>query len=381
MNRRSLLETLGLVGLSGCLRLQSGRSDGTATPPDGTRLTGTGQQATTPDNKGTNSPIPGTPSYPNGLSDTGATEFLFPAHTRALSWTSFKAQWTKLNMTQSVIPFQQEYEVEPSTALGRWASPDGGEVRMYRAPEGSYWRENLGDRSTYGQDGKGFNIGTVSWRVEIMPFINAADWTEPTLVNESQETLWEVTANTVADESATPGYHAVELLDIDSATMRVDGNGVIRSLETRYRVREVDGEELQYSTKFSIDALGEVTVTGPSWLSTAKERTPRVSAAFTDDRRFVRFVIESGNRIEGNSRIVVFPDDPATRTKVPIQNPIEPGTQVYLYREARPEDSPVQGKIARGSKPSDASPVPFDGPYELTAYRRTRNYFRAIPVT
>ncbi len=370
MRRRALLGGLGTGVVGGCLRL-SGNGDGGATD-GGSGSTGDGGQSTA---------VVGSSDveFPVGLSEEGATSFLYSTHVEALRETSFHVQWAKLDRSHSAIKWRKEYRADPDGAIGNWNRDPGGPVEIYRFPGGSFWREELGDRYSYGKDVKPDWFRTVLWAVEINPLLEAFRWNGPERVNESRPAVWEVTAADVETPSTVPGYHRGRLLSVDSATLRVDERGIIRSARGTYRIEDDDGTEFEYEIRYSIDSLGTISVEEPSWLATARDRRPRATAELTEDKRFLRFTIEDGNRLEGDSRISIFKIPQPGKTVIQLDEPVEPNEPAYLYRSG-PDDGFSEGAIARGSPPTDVSVTPFDGTYQVTALRRTTNYLPRVDV-
>lgn len=246
---------------------------------------------------------------------------------------------------------------------------------MYPTARGDYWQESLATGPTYGNDMG--NTDPSLWGDEIQPLIAAGDWSAPARANDGRPAVWAVTAEAVDDESVVPGvsHGAPGTVLSMSATMQVDENGVIRSLEAAYRLRDDGVGEFANVTNYTIDDIGSVTVEEPAWFSTAMEQTPTVVAGVTDDDQFLRFVVESGNRLEAGTRLVVDVESDDPGFSYVLEDPIEPNTPVYLYRQS---DGSNAGAVARGSRPSNATPASLDGTYSFYARRRDEFYFHRI---
>lgn len=372
MRRRALLAGLGTGVVSGCLRL-SGNGDGGGND-GGSESTADGGQSTSVDGSGSSDV-----EYPVGLSAEGANSFLYSTHVEALRETSFHVQWTKLDRSHSTTKWKKEYRADTDGAIGNWIRNPGGPVEIYRYPGGSFWREELGDRYSYGKDVKPDWYRTVLWGVEINSLMEALSWNAPERINGSGPAVWEVTAAGVETPSTVPGYHQGRLLSVDMGTLRVDERGIIRSVRAGYRIEEDDGREFEYEIRYSVDSVGAVSVDEPDWLGTARDRRPRATAELTDDKRFVRFTIEDGNRIEADSRISIFRIPQPGKTVIQLDAPLEPGEPAYLYRSGA-DDGFTEGDIARGSPPTGVSVTPFDGTYQITALRKTTNYLPRVDV-
>lgn len=374
MRRRTFLAGVGLVGVSGCLRLEGGSETGTGRTTPGSRATPpTSASTTTAESAETATETTRTPaSYPSGLSDDGVDSFLYPTHRQTLYGSSFRAQWIKRDRESGTVRVQKQYRGEDGRALGRWRTSDGTQVEMYPTGRGDYWRESLATGPTYGNDMG--NTDPSLWGDEIQPLIVAGDWSAPTRANDQRPAIWEVTADAVDDESVVPGtsHGAPGTVLSLSATMQVDENGAIRSLEATYRLRDDGVGEFAYETAYSVEDVGGVTVEEPAWLSTAQEQAPTVTATVTDDQ-YVRFAVESGNRLEPGTRLVVDAEGDEPGFGYVLEDPIEPNTPAYLFT-----DESGSGTIARETRPSDGNPASLDGTYSFYARRRDEFYFHRI---
>ncbi|WP_439026650.1 hypothetical protein [Haloarchaeobius sp. DT45] len=382
MRRRRALSLLGgaLFSISGCLRLDQGGATATRTDTPGSRsatatATGTRMETATAGTTSETTAEPVEPSYPMGLSEDGATSVLFTSHVRTLLQTSFRASWTKLDVTDTEIMWQKEYEVDTGSAVGRWTRRGGGgDVTIFRDGSEAFWREDLGDRVTYGEDGEGFDIATVTWAVEIRGLLDVFSWGTPELVQRSPG-VWRIEATGFEDGAVSPGHFDGPLVGLDAAQLEVTEDGVIRSAEATYQVRPPDsGDTRRFASEYTVDSVGDGSVTDPPWLADAKEDAPVLSASLTDDRRFCRIEIASGNRIEGGSRLKLSDMEGPGRTVVPLERPVEPGVPVYIYKDEERFSGFVAGGIARGSVPSGVSPEPFESTYEVSAVRKTTTY-------
>ncbi|MCT9095179.1 hypothetical protein [Haloarchaeobius sp. HME9146] len=378
MKRRALLGALSGVAAAGCLRLSSGdeTTTGTQAVQTDTKTDTATATATAPETQTTTGRV-GELEYPSGLSDDGIGRFLYSFHTQALASASFQTKWSKIDVERSHIKWQKSHRVDDRAALGSWTRTDGGApFEIFRSGTDALWREDMGDHYTYGNDSEGYSVEEITWGQELEPLLRAGDWNEPTLVEEEYPAVWEVETDTVEDESAIPGYHQGTIQTL-SATVEIDENAVVRSVEATYQIQERDGNEIRYASQFTLDSLGEVTVTEPSWLPTARERVPKVAATLSDDDRYVKMVIESGVRLEPGSYVQLFGEEDGGHW--PLEEPIEPGVETYLYKSSDWADNHHLG-VTRGSKPTGVSPAPFDGSLELAARRKTNTVFSDVSV-
>lgn len=381
-DRRAFLTAIGAIGFGGCLRLSTAGETATPSPrarspatTEGAVTTGTATPA--PAEKATPTATP-EPTFPEGLSADGVSSFLFSTHQRTLSRRSFRAAWTKVNRSASVMKWQKEYTVESGQALGRWTRESGAPVQMYRYPLGDYWREDLGPRVTFGQDGSS-NQGhpPETWGIELEPLIRAVEWSGPTRVNDDRPAVWEVTAEAVADRSAIPGYHIGEIIAIESGSMGVDEHGVLQRVDAAYRIRTADGTELEYEIQYTIDRIGQVTVSEPDWLSTARERVPELAAERTAEDHAIRIELISGNQLEPGTHL--FADEERTANTgfgVTLEAPVTADEPVYLYR---PTDAPdggfIDAGLTRESPPAPEEAQELTTRYGVMARREATQYF------
>lgn len=383
MHRRQLL-ALAASASAGCLRLTGDETptagSGSASATAAATGAGSEQPTVTDPARSTETSVV---SYPLGLSSTGVDNagFLFSANVDALRQTNFRAKWVKLDRSNGRVKWRKEYRGDHETTLGRWTGISGGELTIYRYPLGNYWREDLGDRFTYGNeqsDNQGY--APAVWGIELSPLLHVGDWSAPARVNENRPVIWELSTDTVASSTPVPGYHLGEVVSIANASFRVDERGIIRSVVAAYQIRERDGEELAYEIDYQLDSLGEISITAPEWLSTAKEQAPMATASLTPDRRFIDLTIDSGNRIEADSIIFVGAQDDRGFF-LRLDEPLDPNVSAFLYKpQSAAEVAPAKGRIARGTPPSDADPVELTSGYSLGARRRATHYFEMIDV-
>lgn len=382
MKRREMLTVLGTIGVSGCLRLSNEPGTATTTTPP-VSTTDTLVDTSTPTQSDTSTPETTTtaadPSLPSGLTEDGVTAFLYPTHARALRNTSFRARWTKLNRTASEIEWQRTYLGDQGVALGKWNRENGNAFEIYRDGTDNYWREVLGDGATYGNDNG--QRDPAIWGQELQPLLTAADWSPPERVDETRPARWTVTSSSAVADPPTPGYNNQgDLVSISSARMTVDERGIIRSVEAAYTVKR-NQRELTFQINYTIDFIGTASVSEPGWVATAREQTPVVRATLTDDNQFVRMTIESGNRLEAGSVVFVNAGSDFHNFHTNLDEPIDPGEPVYLYKPADAADTGgVDAGISRGSPPANASPATLEDSLLLASRRWTTTYFERVDV-
>lgn len=374
MQRRELLAGLGVASLSGCLRMVSGGDDGEGTTAPET--------TTAPPETTTTPPETGTPELPEGVNDGGVTEFLYPSHVRQLEATSFHTAWTKLRESNSTIELQKEYRSEPTRAIGNWQRNVGGTVEMYRTGDGGYWREQLGERTTFGHD-LPLNNGhePLVWGVEIKPFLDVTSWSAPARANETRPAIWELSLSGLAEEGESPGYEEGSIVSVDGGTMRVDEEGIIRSLNATYGIQTPETGSETFQIQYEVDSIGDVSVSPPGWLDTAREQAPQLAVSTTEDDRFVRFRIESGNRIEPESRVVLQNNSTGQPSYATLSDPLDPGVDYYIYFPETNSTGVVQTNVYAGDPPEDVSAQTLSGDYWLGPMRETENYSHPVHFT
>ncbi|WP_435316795.1 hypothetical protein [Haloarchaeobius sp. TZWSO28] len=378
MKRRALLGALSGVAAAGCLRLSSGGEGETRTETKTTR-TATETATRTQTETQTRTGRVGELEYPSGLSDDGIGGFLFAFHTQALSGASFHSKWAKIDADNSRMEWQKEYQVDDGAAYGSWTRAHlGTPVEIYRDSSDGFWREDMGDHYTYGNDRQNYAVRELTWRWELEPLLRAADWNEPSLVTEEYPAVWRVEATAIADETAVPDHYRGTLQDL-SATVEVDENAIIRSVEATYRVTQPDGDTRSFVSQFELDSLGAVSVSKPAWVSTARAEVPTVSATFVDNMRFVKLTIESGVQIEPGSVVYIPKENGSSAWERRLDEPIEPGVETFLYQNGG-QKTFNDLSIVRGSKPSGVTPPQFDADSRVFARRRNNEYFADIDV-
>ncbi len=394
MDRRHVLATVGSIGMSGCLRLVGSTGSETATPdvsptPKASTASQTPTESPepivteteTPTETETQTATP-RPSYPLGLSDSGIAngEFLFATHIETLRESSAKIQWTKARDAGADIKWKKEYKIDGVNARGNWTRVNGGSVDIYRNPLGDLWQEDLGSRLTYGEDTEtngGHEPGF--WGIEIVPLLNAGAWGQPKRINEGRPAIWEIKTDSVDSKSAIPGYHDGQITSIGEAVIRIDERGIIRSGSALYQIQESDapeGNEINYESKYQVNAINKTTVEKPNWISSAREKVPSATAAFTDDQKFVQFEIKSGNRLEENTVIYLndADDNQFDVLTSQLDKPLSRGTTAYLFK---PQESSRRGElgISQDSPPTDASPETLTSTYDIGSRRRDTHYY------
>lgn len=129
----------------------------------------------------------------------------------------------------------------------------------------------------------------------------------------------------------------------------MDHRGIIRSIDAEFTDNGTGGDFTHQRLVHGVDSLGNVTVNEPGWLDTAKKNRPTVSASLVDDRKYVKFTIESGNAIEPATDFLMFDLENLVNVfGFRISEPVKPGETIFLYKE---EEGPHTGQISRGSRP------------------------------
>lgn len=168
MDRRQFLTLFAISGTTGCLRLTDGESaEGPSSPastPERTPTpTATGTPTDTETPTETARSTVGQPDYPPGLSDEGVSVLLWDTHKQQLAQTRYHTEFRRVDVEKGGVKRSLQYDVKPGFALGSWVFDRGGSVEMYRTSDGSYWREDLGSKATYGEDSYDYSLDIVTW--------------------------------------------------------------------------------------------------------------------------------------------------------------------------------------------------------------------------
>jgi hypothetical protein len=388
MHRRRALAVLGTAFGSGCLRLTGGNGTPTETrttdsetataTPTATR-TATPTDTPTETATDTESPTPTEPSYPNGLTENGLRNFFYDFHRSTLEESSFRVEWSKLDRDHSELRWRRQYEYGGNAVVGHAPTrPWGGPADIYRTDDGVRWRENLGDRYTYGHEQEKIAIEEIVWESEIDALVTAGDWGSPTRVNDSRPAVWEVSTDTVADEHTVPGHYDAETVAL-SGTIQIDQRGFIRSVDATYRIKEDDpsARERNFTSRYTVSNVGSTAVREPSWVATAERKHPAVTLGATDDMQFATLRIDSGTRIEAGTRIFIHSKPRETTYGISLEDSIEPGTTAYLYKSPESEQ---ELRLSRGTRPTDRSPKPFESIDRMAARRVMLFYFDRFDI-
>lgn len=393
MRRRQFAALLATTGTGGCLRLTGSTSptpaDRSASPegqptstqaPSSPQSTHTGTATSQQAGAETDTPSgTGSSPYPPGLTDDGVESNLFEIHKFELSGTTYRAKFAWRGPAGTPIPVRQ-YDVGSDLAIGTWTYDRGGPVTMARTGEGGFWREDLGDSYTYGEGRRGYDVDRLTWARWLDPVLDAGQWSSPTVVQEQNPRIWRVETTSASSDGTLPGWHSGQYSSL-VAGATVDERGIVRTLRADYDATLSNGREIQRSITHEVSKLGEVSVQTPSWLSTAKDRRPQVSASLTDDRRYIRFELEAGNPIMPSTTLAIHDRTQIQMVVTPsISSPIETGEIVYLYKE---QGDGGHGQLSRGSRPADASPVTLENEYTMWASRSDPGahvYFDVIRV-
>lgn len=380
MKRRRALAILGVVGGSGCLRLTGSSEPSTAetattAPPSTTANTAT---TTTVPTTSTETQTRGELTYPSGLTADGVGEYFPEFHQSTLQSRSFTAEWSKLDRDNSEFKWRKRYEADVGHAVGRATKRAmGGPADVYRTrADGGFWREKVGSEYTYGRDNEGMEMSEVAWGDEIVPLVRAGEWSAPERVNDARPAVWEVTADSVDGTPPAPGYYDGVTLSI-SGSMRIDERGFIRNVEAAYRIRKSDdrgGDTRNFTTIFTVDAVGETSVSEPSWVAEARQQRPRMSAELLDDGKYLRLRHEGGSAIRSNTVLSVYDDAVDASYGLELDSPIRPNETVYLYPTDQTSTFPSMG-LSRGTRPGTAPSLAFEDPADTWARRATLQYY------
>lgn len=350
---------------TGCLRL-AGSEDPTPAPtavqPESTPGAAGDEKTASPPRTATE------PAFPRGLTPDGVEPFLADVHTNALARDSFQTGWIEANLTRGMIVAQRTYRIEAGSAIGEWVND--GPITAYLDNEGGYWQEELGNQATYGQLRHGFDLSRLTRRAFLRRNFLAGDWEPPTR-EANDPAAFRITTAGMRDTSALAEEFEADSLESFTAEGVVGETGIVRNLGTtvEFTPRRED-RLLQFQTEFEVTAVGEVSVSEPPWVETAREQAPSVDAGMTDDRRFVEVSMRSGNPMLPGTALVLYDEvERINAVWYEFQDPFESGETGYVYRV---DGSP---RFARGSRPSDVTPDRLESEYSIWAHRGGAEYF------
>lgn len=367
MRRRQVLALLGVLGIEGCLRLAEGGRTPTRIPSPARSPTATPTETPTDPLTpfDTESPSPSqTPSIVeqvDGLTVSGPTPDLADTHRRALDTVSYEARWHDENVTTGEVTRDRTWNVADGRALGRWTHE--GDVAMYLAEEG-YWREDLGSQVTYGHHRNGYDPHRLARTGMVRTLLRGGSWAPPELIESPPPGLFRIVAVGVDEDEPLNREFGGSSVASFAAEARVDGRGIVHRLVLDLET-VVDGNRKEWHVDLQWDPT-DVSVSAPSWLATARERAPQVSARITDDRGFVVLTHEGGNPMLPMTQVTVYDRDAGANFGIePFDSPIEAGDTVYLWKRAD------EGVLTHSfGEPSNADPVTLSASrYDLWAFR------------
>ena len=379
MHRRGLL-TLLAGSIGGCLRLTGG-SGPTATPAEGPTVTPaavTTDPADTPGETEGDAPTPSPESdleFPTGLGPDGVEPFLVDNHVNTLAGTPYTEVFQSTLVTTGDSMVNQTTQIGDGIALTTWG--DGSGIEMVSTSETQYWRQDLGDRVSYGENRWRFDFTMLCRARQLQRLFLAGAWNAPE--PNDAEGYFTVTADEAGDPRGLRQDHRlggpeVGGLEEFSGEARVLENGVIRELLVEYQYLSTAEDRLfKVAVRHAVEDVGQVSVEEPPWLATAQEQAPTVEATITDDQQFLRFEHQDGNPIEPGTNVVLY-DREAERNwgYRDTDEPIEAGTTMFLWMEND------EFQWTRGSRPIDANPQSLDGRYGFWMHRHGAEYFGDI---
>lgn len=396
MDRRHVLVSLGTTLGAGCLRLSSETpgADETATdqptaqttrdrPPDRSTTTETDespQQTTTTKTNDSRERTTTTESdetateseYPLGLGNDGVSPVLIDAHRRTLSRTTYRADITTEDLVHDEMRTNRTARIdgEAETAVVTRGGTD--ETTIYRTPDGTVWCYPLDDGTTYGQNGESYEeeVHRLAEPVEIA--VQTGLFGTPERI-ESGPAVWRVTADEVDDPSRLfdehfPNDYDEGSVEQFSATLEVTERSVVRSLVLEFELVGMD-ELISTRTELAVSKIGELTVSEPDWVSTARERAAQLSVAVADERRALRVTHDGGNPVVAGTDVAL--EIELENNRAEMIAPFESGQTMFVYVEND------EVRIARGLMPTDAEPTPIPRDkniYFVMAYRGMRYY-------
>lgn len=361
MRRRRFLSAASIPLLAGCLRV-TGRDSG---EPTNSTIP---SQATTQSSDRADT-TRGNVDYPTGLTSEGVDAFLADSHTNELARRSFSTEWVEANITRGEVTQKRSYRVGDGYAKGEWIGQ--GPITMFLSGEGGFWREELGNTVTYGQHREGFSIGRLTQNQMLRSLFQAGEWNEPVIVEGNESPEFQIEASTTDNTDSLGQEFEAESFESFTSQGTISNEGIVEKLQSELEYHhQISNRLYQFRHRYSVSSVGQVSVTTPEWLSTAKSRAPKVTARITDDQQFVEMQFKSGNPILTQTDLVLYDQDARTNAGyTELQEPMESRRTYYLYLS----DGEMQ--ISEGSRATDASTESLTGSYGLWAHRNGAEYF------
>lgn len=370
MRRRYLLGATGAFFGAGCLRL-SGGGDGDESnqaPAGGSTTSSAGSPGsqTTERTTAVESADP-----PPGIDDDTVEPYLADAHVNALSQTSFTATFRGTDLTRGETQEARTAKVGDDGALEEWA--DGSGISLYYTADGSYWRQQVGGRTTYGHDRKYLNRSELARGRTLRQLVLAGEWAAPERGEDGR--TFTIRADGTDETAALEEEYDAETVKTFSAEGTVDATGVVRELQAEFQfVEEEEARLRKVQVDFRTTNVGETDASKPGWFDTAKTNAPQVTARIVDGE-FVRMDHEGGTAIIPDTNVVIYDrNDRGNWGYDQLQQSVEVGTTLFLWMEND------ELRWERGSKPSGVSPQPLDGRYGFWMHRRGAEYFGNVEL-
>lgn len=394
MDRRAFLAAasgIGCFGVTGCLRLSGGgdgNDAGQSTLTSATRTPGTTARGSDPtatpartetsrddtvtsrdaDDDTETSPDTTTESdgedveFPFGISEEDVLAVLVDTHLGEVGDARYEKQWRNTNVTTGDTLAAQDVRIGDGQAIVDLQN--GGDVTVFYDSEGAYWRENTSASATYGRARGTFDLNALERTNVLRPLFVAGAWESPTVVDGRIE----IGAEGIDRPAALEDEFEMAALESFSASGVVRESGVIERLQAEFQFVPQRREDRLFTVQVvhRITDFGDVSVSEPDWLGTAKERAPTVSVAITDDQQFVEFEHESGTSILPETNVTLFDKDRNRNWGGgEIRETVAPGTTMYFWME--------DGRLSwsRGSRPTGADPQTIDGRYGFWMARGT----------
>ena len=370
MRRRYLLGATGAFFGAGCLRLDGGGEgdESNRVPAGGSTTSSAGSPGSQTTERATAAE---SADPPPGIGGDTVEPYLADAHVNALSQTSFTATFRGTDLTRGETQEARTAKVGDEGALEEWA--DGSGITLYYTADGSYWRQRVGGRTTYGHHRKYLNRSALAYGRELRQLVLAGTWAAPERAEDGR--TFTIRADGVDETAALEEEYEAKTMKTFSAEGRVAASGVVREFQAEFQFVEEEADRLRkVQVDFRTTNVGKTDVSKPGWFDTAKSNAPQVTARIVDGE-FIEMNHEGGTTILPDTNVVIYDRNGRGNWGYDkLQQSIEAGTTLYLWME----NDELQWET--DSKPTGVSPQPLDGRYGFWMYRRGAEYFGNIEL-
>ncbi|MXV63678.1 hypothetical protein GS429_16750 [Natronorubrum sp. JWXQ-INN-674] len=291
-------------------------------------------------------------------------------HTNALAATTAELHWDVTDIARGEPKEEWTVRLGSGEAIGEIAS--GEPLTIHWAPDSGYWRGEWGEEATYGRHREGgrYDLERITRGRWLRQLVLAGAWGPPQVEENGRFTI---EAETADETGALADAIDAESIESYEATGSIDEDGIIREFDAEYQYTTDHTDRLHiHQVRLRVDNVGDVSVSPPDWIDTARDRAPEVTMDFVQDRQFIELTMHDGNPMVPPTYLTVHSEHqgslPIAGNLGPLSEPVSAGDTLYLYLE----DGVVHA--SRDELPDNVSPEPFEDEIAIWA-QRGREYF------